>query len=320
MTRLAASPGRGLSGASWAQAEGAGGEGLAESGVQTLTSHPLRGRGPPLPRSAGEGILLAAAALMMLAASAPPEPRPAVALMTGLPLQWGETGPFDPASRPAASYADLGEDFAFEPLDVLDSASLGRGRVLLLAQPQRLAPAELAELDAWIRAGGRALLLTDPMLTWPSALPPGDIRRAPPVGLLAPLLHHWGLALDTPAEAREVEARWNRRSLVMDSPGRLRSAGRACAVEAEGWTAVCRLGLGRVRIVADADLMRDSLWERGDNRVVVRDWLDELAGTRRPPDESRRGAGRIAFLAFAVAAAAATLAGLGLLLRRRRRR
>jgi glycosyltransferase involved in cell wall biosynthesis len=38
-----------------AQAEGLGGEGLAESGVQTLTSHPLRGRAPPLPRKAGEG-------------------------------------------------------------------------------------------------------------------------------------------------------------------------------------------------------------------------------------------------------------------------
>ena len=33
-----------------------GGEGLAESGVQTLTSHPLRGRAAPLPRKAGEGI------------------------------------------------------------------------------------------------------------------------------------------------------------------------------------------------------------------------------------------------------------------------
>jgi glycosyltransferase involved in cell wall biosynthesis len=38
-----------------AQAEGLGGEGLAESGVQTLTSPPLRGRAPPLQRKAGEG-------------------------------------------------------------------------------------------------------------------------------------------------------------------------------------------------------------------------------------------------------------------------
>ncbi|HET9638867.1 MAG TPA: glycosyltransferase [Allosphingosinicella sp.] len=38
-----------------AQAEGLGGEGLTDSAVQTLTSHPLRGRAPPLPQNAGEG-------------------------------------------------------------------------------------------------------------------------------------------------------------------------------------------------------------------------------------------------------------------------
>ncbi|HEX8224602.1 MAG TPA: hypothetical protein VF605_12365 [Allosphingosinicella sp.] len=261
-----------------------------------------------------------AAALILLAAAAPGEPRPAVTLMTGLPLYWGETGPFDPAARPAASFVDLREDFEFEPLDVLDPVSLRRGRVLFLAQPQRLAPAELAALDAWIRGGGRALILTDPRLTWPSALPPGDIRRAPPVGLLAPLLHHWRLALDTPAEVREVRARWNRRTLLMDAPGRLRGASRGCVVGEEGWTAFCRLGLGRVRVVADADLMRDSLWERADNRAVVGEWLDELAGIRRPPPpppEPKGLAGRLAALALALAAA---LAATGLLLRRRRRR
>jgi mxaJ protein len=37
------------------QAGGLGSEGLAGCKVQTLTSHPLRGRAPPLPRKAGEG-------------------------------------------------------------------------------------------------------------------------------------------------------------------------------------------------------------------------------------------------------------------------
>jgi len=46
-----------LYGRGGAQAEGLGGEGLADSGVQTLTSPPLRGRAPPLPRKAGEGLL-----------------------------------------------------------------------------------------------------------------------------------------------------------------------------------------------------------------------------------------------------------------------
>lgn len=254
--------------------------------------------------------------LLLTSTAAVGAPHPKVMLMTGLPLVWGETGPFDPAARPAAAYVELGKTFAFEPVDVLDAASLGRGRLLLLAQPQRLAPRELVALDSWIRRGGRALVLTDPMLTWPSALPPGDIRRPPPVGLLAPLLHHWRVALDTPAEPRAVRARWNGRPVALDSPGRFRSAGRECVVEPGGWTALCRLGRGRVRLVADADLLRDSLWNSADNRAVVTSWLDELAGTRRPAPKASQVRG-VALSALLLLVAAA---GLGLLLRRRRRR
>jgi len=239
--------------------------------------------------------------------------------MTGLPLVWGEAGPFDPDSRPAAAYRELSRDFAFAPVDMLDEASLGRGRLLFLAQPQRLAPAELAELDSWIRSGGRALILTDPMLTWPSALPPGDIRRPPPVGLLGPLLDHWKLKLEAPAAPGEVRARWSGRRIAMDSPGRLRSVGPDCAVGREDWTALCRLGRGRVRLVADADLMRDSLWEggRADNAAIVGDWLDELAGIPRPP--ARSGPLPAAIAAIALVLVAATVAA-GLLLRRRPKR
>jgi hypothetical protein len=264
---------------------------------------------------------LAAAAALLLpeAAAAGGEPRPSVMLMTGLPLVWGEAGPFDPSSRPAAAYAELSEDFSFQPVDVLDEAALGRGRLLFLAQPQRLAPAELAALDGWVRRGGRALILTDPVLNWPSGLPPGDIRRPPPTGLLAPLLGHWRLALDAPAEPRQVESLWNGRRILLDSPGRLRSASRDCRVAPEGWTATCRLGRGTVRLVADADLMRDSLWasRQADNPEIVGEWLDELAGIARERPRPGRGAGMLVPLALALLVAAA---GIGLLLRRRRAR
>jgi hypothetical protein len=240
-------------------------------------------------------------------------------MMTGLPLVWGERGPFDPGSRPARAYADLTQTFDFRPLDVLDAAGLARGKALFLAQPQRLAPAELAALDAWIRSGGRALILTDPMLTWPSELPPGDIRRPPPVGLLAPLLDHWGLRLEPPAEGGEVEADWEGRRVLLDSPGRLVRAGGHCAVEDGGWTALCRLGRGTARIVADADLMRDSLWTwpTADNRAVVEDWMYEAAGTLRPPPRGHWILRHDAALFFAVLA---VLPGIGLLLQRRRKR
>jgi hypothetical protein len=248
-------------------------------------------------------------------------------LMTGLPLVWGEKGPFDPASRPAAAYVRLSREFDFRPVDVLDVETLARGRLLFLAQPQRLAPAELAALDAWIRDGGRALILTDPVLTWPSALPPGDIRRPPAVGLLAPLLHHWRAILDPPAGSGAVEARWNGRRIILHSPGRLRSSSSDCRIDPEGWTAVCRLGLGAVRIVADADLLRDSVWAPdgpdravADNPSVVGEWLDALAGTRRRRPASAGEANRIRSLAAPALLLGAAAAGTGLLLRRRRRR
>jgi hypothetical protein len=251
--------------------------------------------------------------------AAPTEAGSSIMLMTGLPLVWGEKGPFDPGSRPQASYSKLSEAFGFRPVDVLDPATLERGRFLFLAQPKRLAPAELAALDGWIRKGGRALILTDPTLTWPSELPLGDIRRAPPVGLLAPLLAHWRLTLEPPARAGEVAARWNGRPLLLDSPGRLRSSSLDCVVGQEDWTAQCRLGHGTVRIVADADLMHDSLWtsSAGDNPAVVEEWLDELTGVKRQraaPGRAETGWARIGTVALALLAA---FAG-GLWLRRRR--
>lgn len=246
--------------------------------------------------------------------------------MTGLPLVWGEKGPFDPASKPAAAYLELSRSFAFRPIDILDRATLERGRLLFLAQPQLLAPSELAALDSWIRSGGRALILTDPILTWPSELPLGDIRRPPRVGLLSPLLEHWRLSLESPADASEVAAHWNGRRVVLDAPGRLRSSSPDCVVAPEDWTALCRLGRGQVRIVADADLMRDSLWAPSgpqrrvaDNPDAVADWLDSLAGIER-----RRPSGSATRAGSGVMAVGLALVGLGLagalLLRRRRKR
>lgn len=276
-------------------------------------------RRPPRRADRRAGLAALAPILLAAAAPAPPaDPRPPVMMMTGLPLVWGEKGPFEPGSRPAAAYVDLREDFDLRPVDVLDRDALERGKVLFLAQPQRLAPAELAALDGWIRRGGRALILTDPMLTWPSGLPPGDIRRPPPVGLLSPLLSHWRLGLEAPVEAGEVAARWNGLRVGLDSPGRLRSGGPDCVVEAGGWTARCRIGRGRARIVADADLLRDSLWTRrgSENRAAVGEWLDSLHGRPRPRP---RAGGPMPIWAGAIGFGLAALVA-GLLLYRKRRR
>ena len=256
-------------------------------------------------------------------------PRPTVLLMTGLPLVWGDKGPFDPRSRPAAAYRELQKEFDLVPVDILDQASLGRGKLLFLAQPPRLSAAELAALDNWIRTGGRALILADPALLWPSDLALGDIRRPPPVSLVGPLLSHWGLSLQPPDPAGKAVEPIGRSRLAMAAPGRFVSGGRACGVRQGGRIARCGLGRGTALVIADADLMRDDLWtapgasggERyrrtADNPAILADMLDGLAGLSRPrprvawadPAASRGAALALALLPIVALAAAGLLLG-----------
>lgn len=268
--------------------------------------------------------------------SARPRPsaeKPALLLMTGLPLVWGQAGPFDPASRPAAAYVALQEEFSVRPIDYLDERNLGRARLLLLAQPRVLEPVELVALDRWVRGGGRAVILADPALDWPTRLPLGDVRRPPPVSLLEPLLGHWGLRLEPPNH-RRVEVRHLRdgavlRRLTTVASGRFASSSPACRTAEAGLVSFCRIGRGRVLLVADADLLRDEVWTapgpRGaerharsaDNPLIVASWLDRLAGVSRRraaagvhwllPGADRRQALLIAALPILLVLAAAAL-------------
>ena len=145
---------------------------------------------------------------------------------------------------------------------MLTDGKLAEGKLLLLAQPRVLDPHELVALDSWVRGGGRVLILTDPLLVWPSALPLGDIRRAPPVGLLGPLLDHWGLELGpsglTGLVTDDQPAAGTGR-LTMIAPGRFLVTGADCR-RTKLYLASCRLGQGRALLVADADLLHDSAW------------------------------------------------------------
>ena len=236
-------------------------------------------------------------ALVLGAAPRPARgPKPELMLFTALPIIWGETGPFDPDARPASSYRYLGQEFAIRPLDMLDAANLTRGKLLLVAQPRALAASEFAALDAWVRGGGRALILTDPALIWPSELPLGDIRRPPAIGLLGPLLGNWGLRMEPrPASGPVVEklyGDWSNRRLVVAGTGRFMAADKRCQVWLPATFAHCRIGNGQAWLAADADLMNDALWSppvgsddlrrrSADNPLVVADWLDSLAGLKR---------------------------------------
>jgi hypothetical protein len=225
----------------------------------------------------------------------PPARRPRLLLMTSLPIVWGEYGPFDRRSRPSLAYRVLQEEFDVRPIDMLDDPSLAAGRLLLLAQPRWLSPAELTALDAWVRRGGRAVILADPALVWPSELPLGDIRRPLPASLLRPLLTHWQLELLPPHRAGAMQLLVGEagRLIVLDAPGRFTGKGGACRPSLQSIYARCALGTGRAILLADADLLRDDLWaapgEDGgarhrrlaDNPLHLADLLEEAAGVPR---------------------------------------
>jgi hypothetical protein len=245
----------------------------------------------------GVAVLLVPGALRpyeaLVLGTAPPlptGPKPDLMLLTGLPLIWGEAGPFEPQSRPAAALSYLEGEFTLRPLDAATPDALAAGKLLLLAQPQRLAPEELVAIDSWMRRGGRALVLSDPALIWPTELPLGDIRRPPPIGLLGPLLARWGLEL-APGEPGLATLQTADGRLVTAAPGRFEARAPSCRLEHGGLIAHCLVGRGRALLVADADLLHDALWLPGgasdprlrtaDNPQLVADWLDRLAGLDR---------------------------------------
>src|SRR5438445_12564299 len=109
----------------------------------------------------------------------PPEQRPVLLLLTSLPLIFSEQFSLQGGGSPALKA--LESRYRVVPISVTDRAELGKGKLLLLAQPTVEPAEDLVELDQWARGGGRVLLLADPMLEWPSSRPLGDPLRPPPM-------------------------------------------------------------------------------------------------------------------------------------------
>ncbi len=169
--------------------------------------------------------------------------RPVLALLTSLPLMFGERFSIE---RPRiAAVERIERHYRIVPIAVADQASLAQHTRLLMAHP-RAQPAEvLVELDAWVRRGGRVVLLADPALRWESERPLGDPLRPPPDFVDTGLLDHWGLRIGTDAKGA----------------GRLRAVDRRCVVAELGLVARCTVGKGRASVIADADFM---MGEGGD--------------------------------------------------------
>ncbi|MFZ2998078.1 DUF4350 domain-containing protein [Sphingobium sp.] len=213
----------------------------------------------------GAAALVAASLLLYLGPAqpiAPVQDRPKLAVITGLPLFWAEPGQgaeHGPADAPIITV--LRTRFTVKPMDDLAQLEKTGAKLLLLAQPRSLSPAGLIVIDRWVRDGGTVLVLSDPLLRWPSALPLGDRRRAPSASLLAPLLTHWGFRADY---VRDGEVRYVTpdQDLVTVSgiqvfqtdidDGRVESG--------DGFVRRKRIGRGMVVVVGDADLLDDRLW------------------------------------------------------------
>lgn len=191
-----------------------------------------------------------------------------VLLMTSLPLIWGEGASMEDVlagnAAPAAIYKAWQERYEIEAVDSFEGLEASDADIVILAQPRAMAPADLASFDEWVRAGGRALILTDPMLVWPSELALGDKRRPLATGLLSPLLKHWGIEMLAPDEdsAGGVAMGFDDYDVQTAGVGtfaKLAPNGE-CKLINKDVMARCRIGEGQAIVVADADFLNQELW------------------------------------------------------------
>ena len=200
---------------------------------------------------------------------------PKLLLLTSLPLMFGEDFSLKGSGSPALS--KLESRYRIVPISVASDVELGKSRLLLMAQPQAQTAENLAALDAWVRRGGRVLLIADPLLEWPSKRPLGDMLRPPPVFADTGLLAHWDLRLDPPAQPGPAERQLGGFEVLTISPGRLSGS---CDVSRDGLVAHCRIGSGKATIVADADLLNTGALGPGA-RDNLNGLLAELAALQR---------------------------------------
>ena len=202
--------------------------------------------------------LIAAAGLAFVAEREAEEPPPEAAspakpdlmLLTTLPLVFGEKFGLEGGGSPALKALET--RYTVIPVAVADAATLSQGKLLLMAHPLAQPAEALVDLDRWVRAGGRLLLLADPALEWRSELPFGDPLRPPPAFADTGLLKHWGLRLDAPDERGPRQQTLGGRAILTASPGSLFGA---CRISADRLVAHCRVGKGEATIVADADFL-----------------------------------------------------------------
>ncbi|MGV1682266.1 Gldg family protein [Sphingopyxis sp. NJF-3] len=218
-------------------------------------------------------------------APAPSTDAPVVTMLTGLPLRWSGDDLTAMIAAGAQEDPALARIEAAGPMRLVDSLAdhvPPPGGTLLLAHPRALAPRDLIAVDAFVRGGGRAVILADALSGWPVERPLGDPRNPPVTSLLTPLLDHWGITLgaapvgETAARAYDVGGA----RLRLFSAGRFERLPPTCAAFAGGRVAQCRIGAGEAWLVGDADLLFAPLWRPAVpgadhlRRADTMEWLD----------------------------------------------
>jgi hypothetical protein len=206
-------------------------------------------------------VAVAAAILASIVPSAMPRPsriaapatgvhRPLLLLLTSLPLVFGDD--FSVRLNGSPALKALERRYQVDLISLTDPDELAKGRLMLMAHPDAQPPEDLVALDAWVRQGGRVLLLSDPLLEWPSNRPLGDKLRPPIMFADTGLLAHWGLDLEAPARPGPAERQLGGFKVLTESPGQLSGA---CEISSDRLVAHCRIGKGEVTVIADADFL-----------------------------------------------------------------
>jgi hypothetical protein len=226
------------------------------------------------------------------ACSTLPKPGPSpkqIGLFTTLPILWPESndmrGLLSPQKMPHWALGVLRQSGEVVPLNSLGLTKadnlLSGIHLLVMAQPRPLSPLENVMLDRWVRRGGRVLLFADPMLTAFTEYALGDSRRPQGVVLLSPILERWGLQLEYDDERAEGEytVAWSGAAMRVNLPGqfKLGKRGKHCELLSDGLGARCKIGKGRVLVVADAALLEQPPVDDKGQRPAVLQLLMEQA-------------------------------------------
>lgn len=190
--------------------------------------------------------------------------KPRVGLFTTLPIYWGEGGienMLEGETEPSWVRTALEKRFELVPLDTLEPEAIEELDRVILAQPRALAPSENVSFDDWVKAGGKALIFADPMLTGHSDYAIGDRRRPQDVVLLSPLFAHWGLELrfDENQPSGERGETYSGKTYPVNLAGTFVKGGERseadCSLLQNPLLARCVVGVGEALLFADAAVL-----------------------------------------------------------------